>query len=148
MAKAKREPSRKYTTTYNFQLFVGMKDIATGKTATMDKVRKLVDYCCRDCMCCLTVTPTEFIYPSPGPWPRRHEKGVIIGLINYPRFPKSLTELLQTMDVTAWYMMKNLNQCHVTYTYEEGTCMLTNLEQIYKVEAIRAKEDKKKKNKK
>ena len=38
---------------------------------------------CTDIGLCVTVTPTEYIY-SGG-----RESGVVIGLINYPRFPDS-----------------------------------------------------------
>lgn len=43
---------------------------------------------CNDVGFCVTVTPTEYIYTGGA------ESGVIIGCINYPRFPMGHDELL------------------------------------------------------
>lgn len=43
---------------------------------------------------CVTVTPTEYVYTDGS------EKGVIVGLINYPRFPSGpLTLLLHAREI-------------------------------------------------
>lgn len=38
---------------------------------------------------CVTVTPTDFVYTG------GEEAGFIVGLVNYPRFPKSLSVLTE-----------------------------------------------------
>lgn len=75
---------------------------------------------------CVTVTPTRFVYTKGG------EEGVIVGIINYPRFPTS-RELLwrhaetlaarlrvaliqdsytvQAPDKTVWFSYREADQC-------------------------------------
>ena len=53
---------------------------------------------------CVTVTETEYVYTGGS------EKGVVIGLINYPRFPKTEDELFdRACDLGDW-MLHALDQ--------------------------------------
>lgn len=45
---------------------------------------------CTDVGLCVTVTPTDFIFTG------GQESGAAIGLINYPRFPMTENDLMQT----------------------------------------------------
>lgn len=47
---------------------------------------------------CVTVTPTTYVYTG------GQESGVVIGLINYPRFPKTPNEI----EVLAWQLGEQL----------------------------------------
>jgi len=90
-------------------------------------------------MVCLTMTPTEYIYPSPppaGPNERR-ERGIIVGLINYPRFPEEPHILQQKCFDIARDLMIQLHQCHVTVVGGYGSVMLSNRPQIEKVKEAR-----------
>ena len=80
---------------------------------------------CFDEGLCVTLTPTEFVYTAGA------ESGVAVGLINYPRFPKSPEDirlraekvlltllddlyqnsgLVQTPETTYWYTRRPEDQ--------------------------------------
>ena len=53
---------------------------------------------------CFTITPTTYIYTA------GEEAGIIVGLINYPRFPKTDASLLELAEKVAELLRKELNQ--------------------------------------
>lgn len=65
------------------------------------------DACRRFCFeegLCVTVTPTSYVYTGGA------EEGVIVGLINYPRFPSSSLNLYSTALALAEHLMDALCQ--------------------------------------
>lgn len=52
---------------------------------------------------CVTVTETNYIYSGGS------EKGYIIGLINYPRFPKEEFSLFRLAEDLGFFLLKNCN---------------------------------------
>lgn len=52
---------------------------------------------------CVTVTPTNYIFTG------GNETGYIIGMINYPRFPKGRPELVDTAIDLAFYLIDQCN---------------------------------------
>lgn len=65
------------------------------------------DLCMRFCWdigLCVTVTPTTFVY-SGG-----MERGVMVGLVNYPRFPKSAKEIRHYANLLAIVLRDGLHQ--------------------------------------
>jgi len=74
--------------TYNATIYVGLKDRASGLSATAESVLQyLQGYVCtygRDTPAgCVTVTSMKFVYVD------GFEDGFAIGFINYPRFPST-----------------------------------------------------------
>lgn len=65
---------------------------------------------CMNVPLCVTVTPTTFVYVGGA------EEGVCVRLINYPRFPKSLSELQETAGALAEFLRTAL--CQHSYTIE------------------------------
>ena len=59
---------------------------------------------------CVTVTPTCYVYKG------GREEGVIIGIINYPRFPKYSHELFDIAESLGVRLLAGLNQ--QSYTIE------------------------------
>ena len=59
---------------------------------------------CYDVGYCVTLTKTEYIYKG------GQEAGVIIGLINYPRFPLSPIEILQRAEMLGMLLMEDMFQ--------------------------------------
>lgn len=53
---------------------------------------------------CVTVTPTKYVYTG------GEEDGVIVGLINYPRFPKTSEELRERAITIAKQLLDDLKQ--------------------------------------
>lgn len=56
----------------------------------INEIRAVCRSFCWDEGLCVTVTATEFIYTG------GYETGAVIGLINYPRFPMTPAEILET----------------------------------------------------
>jgi len=69
---------------------------------------------------CVTLTLTEFIYTG------GREPGVIIGLINYPRFPSSMGEVLSEANNLAHILMEELKQFRCTIVTPQKTYLLSN----------------------
>jgi len=69
---------------------------------------KAVEICAQYCNSvglCVTVTPTEYVYTY------GRESGVIIGLMNYPRFPTTLEELEKiACKLAEWHLIPGLAQ--------------------------------------
>lgn len=59
---------------------------------------------CDDIGFCVTVTPTHYVYTG------GHESGIIVGLINYPRFPAEPTEIVDHAIALAERLRVNLGQ--------------------------------------
>ena len=53
---------------------------------------------------CVTVTPTKYVYTD------GEEDGVIVGIINYPRFPKYFHELFSVAEEIAGKLCIDLGQ--------------------------------------
>jgi hypothetical protein len=69
-----------------------------------DTAKKITqEYCDKNGMC-VTVTPTVYVYTG------GQEDGVIVGLINYPRFPKYNSELLKIAEAIAEELRIGLGQ--------------------------------------
>lgn len=76
----------------------------------LDTIRKVCREFCWDEGMCVTVTATEFFYTGGS------ETGAVIGLINYPRFPKELDEIMGTARKLADYLRTKC--CQWSYTIE------------------------------
>ena len=73
------------------------------------------EFCSREGLC-VTVTPTEYVYKY------GRASGVIIGLMNYPRFPTTLEELERIACLLAeFYLVSALNQGSFSVVTPERT---------------------------
>ena len=102
---------------FNIQIWLGLREGYTDKVHTIDEV---YDECKKICAIgnCVTVTPTRFIYKDG--W----EDGVVIGLINYPRFPKEKQRLIYDSWGIANRLQEKFNQIRVSITTPEKTYTL------------------------
>ncbi len=116
-----------YATRYQAQIFIGLKNRLTGKTATYKTLHKYITRACKQLPLCVSVTPTIYIYPT------GQEQGAIIGIINYPRFPESNSELSKKVDILALQLLFDLKQCRISYITPAGVVMLSNSDQIKKL---------------
>jgi hypothetical protein len=71
---------------------------------------------------CVTVTPTEYVY-SGG-----QESGVIVGLINYPRFPSTPEQIDEQAQWIAAHLVEALHQR--SYTIETPTRTVWHTRQL------------------
>ena len=106
---------------YNVQIWVGLKNTYNDKIVyTLDEVRKICDNYVNDIKDCVTITPTEFRYVG------GNESGVIVGYIQYPRFPRTKREIRKRALKLAELLMIELNQYRVTVTTPNKSYMLSN----------------------
>lgn len=106
---------------YNVQIWIGLKktyleegiyNISLVKSICQRHVDKIGD--------CVTIIPTDFIYTN------GNEKGVVIGFIQYPRFPREEETIKNNAIKLAKELMIALNQFRVTITTPNESIMLEN----------------------
>ncbi|MFC7704864.1 hypothetical protein ACFQXB_11720 [Plastorhodobacter daqingensis] len=71
---------------------------------------------------CVSMSPCDFIYTGGV------ESGVRIGLINYPRFPKSPTEITEDALELARFLIVRLHQSSASVVTDSNTTWLTRRE--------------------
>ena len=106
--------------TYEIKIYVGLRaqyteiiyDIEDAKNLLRNKMMKEPN--------CVTITPTDFIYHQ------GEEPGYVIGLINYPRFPRTREEMMNIAIRIAEEHMLYFNQHRVSIVASDKTIMLTN----------------------
>jgi hypothetical protein len=103
---------------FNIQIWLGLKEGYSDKVYTIDDVYSECQMLCNCRKACFTVTPTRFIYVDG--W----EDGVIIGLINYPRFPKEKQRLIYDSWEIAQQLQEKFGQIRVSITTPEKTYCL------------------------
>jgi hypothetical protein len=87
-------------------------DIKIYIAGDVDKARDVCrSFCYREGFC-VTVTATEYIYTEGS------EIGVVVGIINYPRFPVSKVELLDKTSRLAVELREEL--CQKSFTITDG----------------------------
>jgi ferredoxin len=69
--------------TFYANIYVGMREEYSDKIHNIEDAYKICQDYCDTVGLCVTVTPTKYIYKN------GEEDGIIIGLINYPRFPST-----------------------------------------------------------
>ena len=110
---------------FEVKIFVGFKEY-TNIDRTEHILHDLIDceHICQD-YCnnvglCVTVTPTKYIYTNGS------EPGAIVGLIQYPRFPKDEDIIVKHAYELADELMVKLGQYRVTINSNDCVHMLTN----------------------
>lgn len=105
---------------YNVQIWVGLREGYTDTIHSMADVEKIVDEFIERLKDCVTITPTQFRYVD------GHEPGVIVGYINYPRFPRTPAEITNRAVLLAEKLMYGLGQQRVTVTTPDDSYMIEN----------------------
>jgi hypothetical protein len=85
----------KYADSHSVQIFIA-GDYELAKT--------IARQFCDQMGCCVTVTPTSYVYTG------GEESGVIVGFINYPRFPKTPAEINLYAYLLAERLLQGLDQ--------------------------------------
>jgi len=70
----------------------------------ISEAEQIIRKYCADEGLCVTINPTKFIY-SLG-----EEQGYVVGVINYPRFPKEESEVWDVASTLAKKMMEGTHQ--------------------------------------
>ena len=108
----------KIETSYNIQIWVGLKSRYDGPIHTIEEVRQICKDWTDEIPDCVTITPTEFHYVDG--W----EPGIIVGYIKYPRFPISDRDLTRRALKLAERLRVGLNQIRVSVSTPERTYLL------------------------
>jgi len=103
---------------YNVQIWVGLREGYTDFIHDMDSVRAVIDNYIEANSTCVTITPTEFRYY------KGFEPGVIIGLIQYPRFPKKESQILEQAKDIAILLKETFKQNRISITTPKYTYMI------------------------
>lgn len=108
----------KTTKSYNVQIWVGRRNGYSDTYYNLEYINEIVDNYIKEMGDCVTVTPTHFRYVD------GEEPGVIIGWINYPRFPREPEEIKERAFNLAKHLMMMLNQERMSITTPDETYML------------------------
>lgn len=107
--------------TFWARIYVGFKNRDTGKVVgSMKKARKICQGFCNDVSYCVTVEPTELIYC------KGMERGVVVGMINYPRFPEENFQTEIYARSLGETLMVAFKQMRVSIVMPDKTVMLSN----------------------
>lgn len=110
--------------TYTATIYVGLREGYSGEEMPVESVQDYIQRWVDEIGMCVTVTPTEYIY-SHG-----REKGVIVGFINYPRFPvDNETMRMQALQLGD-KLLKFCKQMRISIVFPDETIMLTNDEEV------------------
>lgn len=104
--------------TFTANIYLGLQHGYSGEFSTVEEVRAWLQNYCNEQKLGVTLTPTEFIYVDGG------EPGVIVGLINYPRFPKSVETIKYMALIIAQGLMRLCHQERVSVVFSDETIMV------------------------
>lgn len=116
--------------TYEVKIYCGRRVGYTDEILPLSEVERICDEFVNGEKACVTITETQYRYV--GGW----EPGVVVGFVNYPRFPKSKDEIRSQAHRLAERLLLELRQFRVSVVTPTTTFMLTN----EKFELLRLKE--------
>ena len=106
--------------TYKCNIYIGLKEGYDGIQHSISELYEFLQEYCNEVGLCVTVTPTKYIYRD------GRENGAIIGLINYPRYPKTDIEIRQLTSDIAVELLDRFNQYRCTVEYPDSSFTLDN----------------------
>jgi hypothetical protein len=115
---SKRLGTMKTTKTCKTEIWVGLREGYSDIVHTMNDVTLIVSNFVNEKKECVTITPTEFWYVNG--W----EPGVIIGFINYPRFPSHPSAMKNRAIELAKIFKIEFKQIRISVTTPTITYML------------------------
>ena len=104
--------------TFKCSVFSGLKEGYDGQQHDIYEAEKVIQDYCDTVGLCVTATPTKYIYTNGS------ERGVEVGLINYPRFESTPEKIMQHADAIASRLMLTFKQHRVSIVHNDGTTML------------------------
>lgn len=108
----------KSATTFQAQIYVGLRPGYHGPVHPVSHAVQIVHAYCDQVGWGLTVTPTTFVYTGGS------EPGVIVGVIQYPRFPMETAEIIRRTMELARRLLKGLDQERLTVVMPGETIMI------------------------
>jgi len=109
---------------YEAKIWLGLREGYSDTYSDKENVTIEIQKFCDSISECVTITPTEFIYVN------GREPGLVIGFINYARFPKSKAETKKRALLLGKILMEKFEQYRVSITLHPtvpgGSIMLEN----------------------
>lgn len=110
--------------TYTATIYCGLKRGYTGTIIPFEEVEQIIQEWVDGIGMCVTVTRTEYIYTD------GREPGVIVGFINYPRFPAKPEDIkLRALDLSQ-ILLRECHQMRLSIVFPDETIMLSNMDEI------------------
>ena len=120
------------TDNYEAKIWLGLREGYTSNYYKESEVWAIVGKWCTEKKQCVTISPTKFIYVQTDETGAGMEEGVVIGFINYPRYPLSQAEIRNRARELGELLMKTFKQYRVSITFYPsmpgGVMMLENEE--------------------
>lgn len=109
---------------YTASIYCGLKQGYTGTIMPFEEVEQIIQEWVDGIGMCVTVTRTEYIYTN------GREPGIIVGFINYPRFPAKSDDIkLRALDLSQ-ILLRECHQMRLSIVFPDETIMLSNTEEI------------------
>lgn len=106
--------------TYTATIYCGLRPGYKGREVSTTRILRKIQAYCDDVGLCVTVTPTTFVYT------KGRERGLIIGLINYPRFPARPADILRRAKELASMLLDEARQNRISIVATDRTIMISN----------------------
>ena len=103
---------------FNIKIYVGLRGGYSDVVHSPDLVTEYLQGFCDDLGFCFSISDTKFIYKD------GNEPGVVITIINYPRFPKTKEELTDIAINVAEHLKILCNQQRVSIVCDDLTYMV------------------------
>jgi len=103
---------------YEVKIWLGLRTGYTTNYAAKSDAWKVIQDWCNEKKQCVNVSDTRFIYVD------GQEPGLVIGFINYPRFPMEKEEILNRALELGEILRKKFNQYRVSVTTPVTTYLL------------------------
>lgn len=109
---------RMKTKTFEAKIYIGLREGYTGSELSLQEAEDIIRSFIEEFRFGITITPTKFMYPG------EKENGLILGIINYPRFPDTEYELTKKTLNLAKYCLNAFKQYRCSVVFPNETVML------------------------
>jgi len=110
----------KQVKTVKAEIFLGLREGYTENYSSQSEIFTTLRNYCTEYKLGITITNTKFIYVN------GYEDGLIIGLINYPRFPSNKSKIKKIALDLAELLMFKFKQYRISIIIGNETIMLEN----------------------
>lgn len=112
---------------YSVKIYCGLKEGYDGYQHPVTEAYEVCQKYCDEVGLCVTVTNTHFVYKD------GNEDGVIVGLIQYPRFPKFNVEIDNLAIRLGYILMEKFKQQRVTIETTDRMIMLEQSDEFMNI---------------
>ncbi|MFH1248551.1 MAG: hypothetical protein V1660_00170 [archaeon] len=104
--------------TITASIYLGLREGYSKNVHSIQEVKDFLQEYVNKGGLCVSLTPTTFFYKGGS------EEGVVIGLINYPRYPFTKEKLKQVTEDLAMSCKEKFKQIRMSIVYQDQTVML------------------------